>query len=69
VAHGARTTVTTPNTKAFQAPSRTPPYRSSILIALGVRELDAIRVAAIANAPVSFGALGAPIIASSPFPQ
>ncbi|HCI82300.1 MAG TPA: L-lactate permease [Ktedonobacter sp.] len=35
-----------------------------ILIALGVLELDAIRVAAIANnAPVSFGALGAPIIA------
>lgn len=34
-----------------------------ILIALGVMELDAIRVAAIANnAPVSFGALGAPII-------
>lgn len=35
-----------------------------ILIALGVVELDAIRVAAIANnAPVSYGALGAPIIA------
>ncbi len=35
-----------------------------ILIALGVIELDAIRVAAIANnAPVSYGALGAPIIA------
>ncbi|HEU5383991.1 MAG TPA: L-lactate permease [Ktedonobacteraceae bacterium] len=35
-----------------------------ILIALGVLELDAIRVAAIANnAPVSYGALGAPIIA------
>lgn len=35
-----------------------------ILIAIGVLELDAIRVAAIANnAPVSFGALGAPIIA------
>jgi lactate permease len=35
-----------------------------ILIGLGVVELDAIRVAAIANnAPVSFGALGAPIIA------
>lgn len=34
-----------------------------ILIALGVRDLDAIRVSAIANnAPVSFGALGAPII-------
>ncbi|MHB8296918.1 MAG: L-lactate permease, partial [Acidimicrobiales bacterium] len=34
-----------------------------ILIALGVVELDAIRVAAIANnAPVSFGALGVPII-------
>ncbi len=34
-----------------------------ILIALGVVELDAIRVAALANnAPVSFGALGAPII-------
>ncbi|HSZ40813.1 MAG TPA: L-lactate permease [Trebonia sp.] len=34
-----------------------------ILVGLGVVELDAIRVAAIANnAPVSFGALGAPII-------
>lgn len=34
-----------------------------ILIAFGVREIDAIRVAAIANnAPVSYGALGAPII-------
>jgi L-lactate permease len=37
-----------------------------ILVALGVVELDAIRVAAIANnAPVSYGALGAPIIALS----
>ncbi len=37
-----------------------------ILVALGVLELDAIRVAAIANnAPVSYGALGAPIIALS----
>ena len=35
-----------------------------ILVGLGVVELDAIRVAAIANnAPVSFGALGAPILA------
>ncbi len=35
-----------------------------ILVALGVVEIDAIRVAAIANnAPVSYGALGAPIIA------
>lgn len=35
-----------------------------ILIALGIPDLDALRVAAIANnAPVSFGALGAPIIA------
>lgn len=34
-----------------------------ILIAFGIAELDAIRVAAIANnAPVSYGALGAPII-------
>ena len=34
-----------------------------ILVALGVVEIDAIRVAAIANnAPVSFGALGVPII-------
>lgn len=34
-----------------------------ILVALGVVELDAIRVAAIANnAPVSYGALGVPII-------
>ncbi len=37
-----------------------------ILITLGIRDLDAIRVAAIANnAPVSFGALGVPIIALS----
>ena len=35
-----------------------------ILISLGLTDLDAIRVAAIANnAPVSYGALGAPIIA------
>ncbi|HWZ62174.1 MAG TPA: L-lactate permease [Steroidobacteraceae bacterium] len=35
-----------------------------ILISLGISDLSAIRVAAIANnAPVSFGALGAPIIA------
>jgi lactate permease len=35
-----------------------------ILVGLGVLEIDALRVAAIANnAPVSFGALGAPIIA------
>src|SRR5919109_4547737 len=35
-----------------------------ILVGLGVAEIDAIRVAAIANnAPVSYGALGAPIIA------
>jgi lactate permease len=35
-----------------------------ILVGLGVAELDAIRVAAMANnAPVSFGALGAPILA------
>jgi lactate permease len=35
-----------------------------ILVGLGVVEIDAIRVAAIGNnAPVSFGALGAPIIA------
>ncbi len=34
-----------------------------MLIALGIRDLDAIRVAAIANnAPVSYGALGVPII-------
>jgi lactate permease len=34
-----------------------------ILAGLGIAELDAIRVAAIANnAPVSFGALGAPIV-------
>src|SRR2546421_4123896 len=37
-----------------------------ILVGLGVAEIDAIRVAAIANnAPVSYGALGAPIIALS----
>ena len=35
-----------------------------ILITLGIPDLDALRVAAIANnAPVSYGALGAPIIA------
>ena len=35
-----------------------------ILIALGIPDLDALRVAAIANnAPVSYGALGTPIIA------
>jgi lactate permease len=35
-----------------------------LLIAFGIRDLDAIRVAAIANnAPVSFGGLGVPIIA------
>ena len=35
-----------------------------ILISMGLSDLDAIRVAAIANnAPVSYGALGAPIIA------
>jgi lactate permease len=35
-----------------------------LLIALGIGDLDAIRVAAIANnAPVSFGALGVPIVA------
>ena len=34
-----------------------------ILVGLGIADLDAIRVAALANnAPVSFGALGAPII-------
>src|SRR5205814_4131364 len=35
-----------------------------ILIGLGIADLDAIRVAALANnAPVSYGALGAPILA------
>ena len=35
-----------------------------ILISLGIVELDAVRVAALANnAPVSYGALGAPILA------
>jgi lactate permease len=39
-------------------------FVAPILIALGIPDLDAIRVAAIANnAPVSYGALGAPIIA------
>jgi len=41
-------------------------FVAPILIALGIPDLDAIRVAAIANnAPVSYGALGAPIIALS----
>ena len=39
-------------------------FVAPILIALGIPDLNAIRVAAIANnAPVSYGALGAPIIA------
>ena len=39
-------------------------FVAPILITLGIPDLDALRVAAIANnAPVSFGALGAPIIA------
>jgi lactate permease len=39
-------------------------FVAPILITLGIPDLDAVRVAAIANnAPVSFGALGAPIIA------
>ena len=39
-------------------------FVAPILISLGIPALDAIRVAAIANnAPVSYGALGAPIIA------
>src|SRR5262249_29810174 len=39
-------------------------FVAPILIAIGIPDLDAIRVAAIAsNAPVSYGALGAPIMA------
>jgi len=39
-------------------------FVAPILIAIGIPDLDAIRVAAIANnAPVSYGALGVPIIA------
>jgi lactate permease len=39
-------------------------FVAPILVTLGIPELDALRVAAIANnAPVSYGALGAPIIA------
>jgi lactate permease len=39
-------------------------FVAPILISLGIPDLDAIRVAAIANnAPVSYGALGSPIIA------
>ena len=39
-------------------------FVAPILIALGIPELDSLRVAAIANnAPVSYGALGTPIIA------
>ncbi|WP_407165146.1 L-lactate permease [Bradyrhizobium sp. ORS 111] len=39
-------------------------FVAPILITLGIPDLDAVRVAAIANnAPVSYGALGAPIIA------
>ena len=38
-------------------------FVAPILISLGIPDIDAIRVAAIANnAPVSYGALGAPII-------
>jgi lactate permease len=41
-------------------------FVAPILILLGIPDLDAIRVAAIANnAPVSYGALGTPIIALS----
>jgi lactate permease len=41
-----------------------------ILIGFGIADLDAIRVAALANnAPVSYGALGAPIIALSAVTQ
>lgn len=41
-------------------------FVAPILIALGIPDLDAIRVAAIANnAPVSYGALGVPIVALS----
>ena len=41
-------------------------FVAPILISLGIPDLDAIRVAAIANnAPVSYGALGSPIIAIS----
>ena len=39
-------------------------FVAPILISLGIPDIDAIRVAAVANnAPVSYGALGAPIIA------
>jgi lactate permease len=39
-------------------------FVAPILISLGIPDIDAIRVAAIANnAPVSYGALGAPVIA------
>src|SRR3954470_3672547 len=39
-------------------------FVAPILITLGIPDLDAIRVAAIANnAPVSYGALGVPIVA------
>src|SRR6202166_3590294 len=39
-------------------------FVAPILITLGIPDLDALRVAALANnAPVSYGALGAPIIA------
>src|SRR5271169_2350008 len=38
-------------------------FVAPILITLGIPDLDALRVAALANnAPVSYGALGAPII-------
>ncbi|SEB11279.1 L-lactate permease [Paraburkholderia sartisoli] len=41
-------------------------FVAPILIAVGIPDLDAIRVAAIANnAPVSYGALGVPIVALS----
>ena len=41
-------------------------FVAPILISLGIPDLDAIRVAALANnAPVSYGALGSPIIALS----
>ncbi len=53
-----------PCSRGWSASVTRGPLSRPILIAIGIPDLDAIRVAAIANnAPVSYGALGAPIIA------
>ncbi len=53
-----------PCSRAWSASATHGRWAAPILIAVGIPDLDAIRVAAIANnAPVSYGALGVPIVA------